>query len=112
MGGPPQGISISEGISSEPKSIQPVDDETNEKKMKPRPTVSFDMPPPTPPPLDEWKDAPVGRLRLPDDDFEVFDADKGKAWWERGSSNRRQSRALPKGHEKEPPKVNGEFTVC
>lgn len=98
-------------FSNEPGSTQPVE-ETTEKKMKPRPTVSFDMPPPTPAPLDEWRNAPVGRLRLPDENSESFDVDKGKAWWEGGgSSNRRQSRALPNDYRKEPPKVNGTFPL-
>lgn len=75
------------------------------KKSK-RNTVSFDVPPPTPPPLDEWRKAPVARLRLVDRDFERLDVDRGKAWWEKGSSKRRQSRALPNTYRKPTPKVN------
>ncbi|EED24529.1 conserved hypothetical protein [Talaromyces stipitatus ATCC 10500] len=76
------------------------------KKSK-RNTVSFDVPPPTPPPLDEWRNAPVARLRLIDRDFERLDVDKGKAWWEKGaSSKRRQSRALPNNYRKPTPRVN------
>ncbi|KAI7975106.1 hypothetical protein EIK77_002129 [Talaromyces pinophilus] len=75
------------------------------KKSK-RNTVSFDVPPPTPPPLDEWRKAPVARLRLIDRDFERLDVDRGKAWWEKGSSKRRQSRALPNNYRKPTPKVN------
>ncbi|RAO65883.1 uncharacterized protein BHQ10_001895 [Talaromyces amestolkiae] len=75
------------------------------KKSK-RNTVSFDVPPPTPPPLDEWRKAPVARLRLIDRDFERLDVDKGKAWWEKGSSKRRQSRGLPNNYRKPTPKVN------
>lgn len=72
-----------------------------------RQTVSFDVPPATPPPLDEWRKAPVVRLRLTDRDFERLDVDKGKAWWEKGaSSKRRQSRALPSNYRKPTPKVN------
>jgi hypothetical protein len=82
--------------------------ETASSHLKPkRQTVSFDVPPPTPPPLSEWRDAGVARLRLADRDFEHFDAEKGKTWWERGSSsNRRRSRALPSDYQKPPPKAN------
>lgn len=76
------------------------------KKPK-RQTVSFDVPPPTPPPLDEWRRAPVARLRLTDRDFERIDVNKGKAWWEKGaSSKRRQSRGLPSNYRKPAPQVN------
>jgi hypothetical protein len=72
-----------------------------------RQTVSFDVPPPTPPPLEEWRHAPVARLRVADRDFEHIDMDKGQAWWEGGKgSNRRRSRALPKDYRKPPPQVN------
>ena len=73
-----------------------------------RNTVSFDMPPPTPPP--EWKQAPVVRLQVSDMDFQHFDVGKGKAWWERtGTKNRRQSRGLPGDYENPPSKMNGKF---
>jgi PhoD related phosphatase len=76
-------------------------------KKKTRQTVSFNIPPPTPPPLDEWKRAPVARLSLAHRDFERIDVDKGKAWWEQdASSNRRKSRALPSNYRKPGPKVN------
>ncbi|KAH8697764.1 hypothetical protein BGW36DRAFT_427716 [Talaromyces proteolyticus] len=76
------------------------------KKSK-RHTVSFDVPPPTPPPLYEWQQAPVARLRLTDRDFERVDLDRGKAWWEEGnSSKRRRSRALPSDYRKSTPKAN------
>ncbi|PYH75822.1 hypothetical protein BO82DRAFT_396571 [Aspergillus uvarum CBS 121591] len=61
-----------------------------------KPKVSFNVPPPTPPPLSEWKTAQVARLGASDFDFQRLDADRGKAWWEGATgNNRRRSRALP-----------------
>ncbi|GFF22822.1 uncharacterized protein YGR266W [Aspergillus lentulus] len=65
-----------------------------------RNTVSFNVPPPTPPPLLEWKNAPVARLGASDFDFQLLDVDRSKAWWEGGGSNRRKSRALPSAYQK------------
>ncbi|RLL99412.1 hypothetical protein CFD26_106823 [Aspergillus turcosus] len=65
-----------------------------------RNTVSFNVPPPTPPPLSEWKNAPVARLGASDFDFQHLDVDRSKAWWEGGGSNRRKSRALPSAYQK------------
>lgn len=66
-----------------------------------RQTVSFNVPPPTPPPLSEWKNAPTARLNASDFDFQNFDVDKSKAWWEGGgSTDRRKSRALPNAYQK------------
>jgi hypothetical protein len=68
-----------------------------------RNTVSFDVPPPTPPPLFEWKAAPIARLEISDFDFQTLDVNKSKAWWEGGGTqDRRQSRALPKDYQKPP----------
>ncbi|GAB1209315.1 hypothetical protein APSETT445_008087 [Aspergillus pseudonomiae] len=78
----------------------------SEPASQPKPkrqTVSFDVPPPTPPPLSEWKTAPVARLGASDFDYQNFDVDKSKAWWEGGgSNNRRKSRALPINYQKPP----------
>jgi hypothetical protein len=66
-----------------------------------RNTVSFDVPPPTPPPLFEWKAAPIARLEISDFDFQTLDVNKSKAWWEGGGTqDRRQSRVLPKDYQK------------
>ena len=68
-----------------------------------KPKVSFNVPPPTPPPLFEWRTASVARLGASDFDFQRFDADRSKAWWETGESNdRRTSRALPKSFVQKP----------
>ncbi|KAI9375979.1 hypothetical protein BJX61DRAFT_24501 [Aspergillus egyptiacus] len=65
-----------------------------------RHTVSFDMPPPTPPPLFEWKTAPTARLELSDFDL-TLDVDRSKAWWGGGrTQDRRESRVLPKDYKK------------
>lgn len=78
----------------------------SEPASQPKPkrqTVSFDVPPPTPPPLSEWKTAPVARLGASDFDYQNFDVNKSKAWWEGGgSNNRRKSRALPNNYQKPP----------
>jgi hypothetical protein len=75
---------------------------TSQPKPK-RQTVSFNVPPPTPPPLSDWKTAPVARLGASDFDYQNLDADRSKAWWEGGGSkNRRKSRALPINYQKPP----------
>ena len=84
----PAASSAEAGVTSQPKA----------KKQ----TVSFNVPPPTPPPLSEWKNAPVARLGAVEFDFQSFDAEKSKAWWEGGTSNRRRSRALPKDYQNPP----------
>lgn len=71
---------------------------TTQSKPK-RQTVSFNVPPPTPPPLSEWKGAPVARLCLSDFEFQSLDVPRGKAWWEGGTSNRRRSRGLPNTYQ-------------
>ncbi|KAB8208278.1 hypothetical protein BDV34DRAFT_54127 [Aspergillus parasiticus] len=88
----------------------------SEPASQPKPkrqTVSFDVPPPTPPPLSEWKTAPVARLGASDFDYQNFDVNKSKAWWEGGgSNNRRKSRALSNNYQKPPntkPSANKRF---
>jgi hypothetical protein len=77
-------------------------------RSKPRQTVSFDVPPPTPPPIFEWRNAPVARLGAADFDFQHLDIDRSKAWWEGGASgDRRKSRALPKNYKTAAQKVAG-----
>ncbi|KAG2027371.1 hypothetical protein GB937_001114 [Aspergillus fischeri] len=75
-------------------------DESGPHTKPKRNTVSFNVPPPTPPPLSEWKNAPVARLGASDFDFQLLDVDRSKAWWEGGGSNRRKSRALPSAYQK------------
>jgi hypothetical protein len=70
--------------------------------------VSFDVPPPTPPPIFEWRNAPVARLGAADFDFQHLDIDRSKAWWEGGASaDRRKSRALPKNYQTAAQKLTG-----
>ncbi|CRG92339.1 putative protein YGR266W [Talaromyces islandicus] len=89
------------------ESSEDLEDNPTLKKAGKRNTVSFDVPPPTPPPLDEWRQAPVARLRLSHRDFERVDMDRGKAWWEQSkTSRRRQSRGLPNDYRKSVPKPN------
>ncbi|KAJ6083875.1 hypothetical protein N7486_010675 [Penicillium sp. IBT 16267x] len=71
-------------------------------------TVSFNVPPPTPPPLFEWKNAPIARLGATDFDFQNLDMDRSKAWWEGGgTTDRRKSRALPKNYQTPAQKLTG-----
>lgn len=84
-----------------------VDSQSKPKREKQ--TVSFNVPPPTPPPIFEWKTAPIARLGASDFDFQHVDLDRGKAWWEGGGTgNRRKSRALPKNYQSPSKKVTGE----
>ncbi|KAJ5679580.1 hypothetical protein N7462_007824 [Penicillium macrosclerotiorum] len=77
-------------------------------KQKPRQTVSFDVPPPTPPPVFEWRNAPAARLESTDFDFQHMDINRSKAWWEAGDvKDRRKSRALPKDYQTPAQKLTG-----
>ncbi|KAI1938640.1 hypothetical protein LOZ66_003443 [Ophidiomyces ophidiicola] len=58
--------------------------ESRQKRM----SVTFAVPPPTPPPLDEWRSATV--CRLPADHLNLHHFDASKAWWEGGGSGRRK----------------------
>ncbi|EFW14162.1 conserved hypothetical protein [Coccidioides posadasii str. Silveira] len=58
----------------------------SENKQK-RVSVTFAVPPPTPPPLDEWRNATVGFLLRDDFKFQSLD---GKAWWEGKDPERRK----------------------
>jgi hypothetical protein len=83
--------------------------ESAESQTKPKKaSVSFDVPPPTPPPIFEWRNAQPGRLEASDFDFQKVDLDRGKAWWEGGGSkDRRKSRALPKNYQTPAQKLTG-----
>ncbi|THC99373.1 hypothetical protein EYZ11_001185 [Aspergillus tanneri] len=110
---PPSAVPASDQVTDKPISIA-LPDVDNETKLQPRSkkqTVSFNVPPPTPPPLSEWRTAPIARLGASDFDFQHFDMDRSKAWWEGGGSDRRRSRALPNSYQKPPaqklaPKAN------
>lgn len=80
-----------------------------ESQVKPKKqSVSFNVPPPTPPPIFEWRNAQPARLAAPDFDFQNFDMERSKAWWEGGGSkDRRKSRALPKNYKSPAQKVTG-----
>ncbi|KAJ5662312.1 uncharacterized protein N7477_009928 [Penicillium maclennaniae] len=82
--------------------------ESHQKSKREKQTVSFDMPPPTPPPVFEWKNAPIARLAASDFDFQHLDINRSKAWWEGGASkDRRKSRALPKNYQTPAQKLTG-----
>ncbi|KAK2785135.1 hypothetical protein FQN52_008621 [Onygenales sp. PD_12] len=63
-------------------------EKSNQTKPKQH-SVSFAMPPLTPPPLEEWKKAVVGRLQV--GDFDLRDDQPKRAWWEGGGSGRRRT---------------------
>lgn len=66
-------------------------------------TVSFAVPPPTPPPQDEWRTAEVAKLHALDFDLRDFDA--GRAWWEGGGSGSRRKRRESRGIVNEEPRL-------
>ncbi|KAG0159782.1 hypothetical protein PDIDSM_7307 [Penicillium digitatum] len=88
-----------------PRAIQ----DSAESQIKPKKhSVSFNVPPPTPPPIFEWRNAMPARLAAPDFDFQNFDLDRSKAWWDGGGSkDRRKSRALPKNYKSPAQKLTG-----
>lgn len=57
---------------------------------KKRASVTFAVPPPTPPPITEWRNAATGRLRVAD--FDLRDLDLDKPWWEGGGSGSQRRR--------------------
>ncbi|KAI9932852.1 hypothetical protein MW887_009104 [Aspergillus wentii] len=97
-----------QALDKENEMTQNTQDELSSQQPKPkRQTVSFNVPPPTPPPLSEWKNAPAARLCASDFDFQNFDMDRSKAWWEGGGNKgRRQSRSLPINYQKPTQKLN------
>ncbi|CAI7571375.1 unnamed protein product [Penicillium glandicola] len=80
-----------------------------ESQAKPKKqSVSFNVPPPTPPPIFEWRDAQPARLAAPDFDFQNLDMERSKAWWEGGGNkDRRKSRVLPKNYKSPAQKLTG-----
>ncbi|KAL4814789.1 hypothetical protein BDW67DRAFT_81583 [Aspergillus spinulosporus] len=101
---PPDRIPAPHELGNGAEPIGPGSDESMQRPQTKsrRHTVSFNVPPPTPPPLSEWKTAPTVRLSPSDFDLQALDVDRNKAWWEAGSRDRRQSRALPKDYQKPP----------
>lgn len=87
----PIGLGLSrdqDGQNTDSPEIPPAPKST---KTKSKQTVSFDVPPPTPPPLMEWKNAPVAKLRAIDLLREI---DQSVAWWEGGRSDYRRSKSF------------------
>jgi hypothetical protein len=83
--------------------------DSSESQSKPK-NVSFDVPPPTPPPIFEWRGAQPARLGAADFDFQNLDIHRSKAWWEGGGNkDRRKSRALPKNYQTPAQKLTGKI---
>ena len=97
----PQQLAMASGAIQPPSGQEaPIASSESTGQTKPkRHTVSFNVPPPTPPPLSEWKNAPVARLGLSDFEFQNFDIARSKAWWGGGDGDRRRSRALPSNYQ-------------
>ena len=68
------------------------------KPKKQNVNVSFDIPPATPPPLYEWKNAPVAKLDNSNFEYKNIEVGGGKDWWNIAGTNpnKRDSMALPK----------------
>ncbi|KAJ5777860.1 hypothetical protein N7520_001106 [Penicillium odoratum] len=104
-GAAPVAIATAPAMFSEDTVEKPLAAQAAQKSVhslpKPRKqTVSFNVPPPTPPPIFDWKTAVTGRLQVTDFDFQHLDMNKSKAWWEGGGTeDRRKSRALPKNYQ-------------
>lgn len=104
----PSDVILSEERLETPPAARTAQDSV-ESHTKKRQTVSFNVPPPTPPPIFEWKNAPIARLGSADFDFQHLDMDRSKAWWEGGTNNRRKSRALPKNYKTPAQKLTGKL---
>lgn len=103
----PSDVVLSEETLDTPRAA-PTAQDSVESHTKKRQTVSFNVPPPTPPPIFEWKAAPIAQLGATDFDFQHLDMDRSKAWWEGGgTNNRRKSRALPKNYKTPAQKLTG-----
>ncbi|CAG8026844.1 unnamed protein product [Penicillium salamii] len=88
-----------------PAPLAPQDSAESQSKPK---NVSFNVPPPTPPPIFEWRGAQAAQLRASDFDFQNLDINRSKAWWEGGDNkDRRKSRALPKNYQTPAQKLTG-----
>ena len=93
-----------------PAPLAPQDSAESQSKPK---NVSFNVPPPTPPPIFEWRGAQPARLGASDFDFQNLDIQRSKAWWEGGGSqDRRKSRALPKNYKTPAQKLTGKIALC
>ncbi|KAJ5781738.1 uncharacterized protein N7518_010221 [Penicillium psychrosexuale] len=90
-----------------PRAQDSAESQVRPKKQS-KQSVSFNVPPPTPPPIFEWRNAQPARLAALDFDFQNFDVERSKAWWA-GASNedRRKSRALPKNYKSPAQKLAG-----
>jgi hypothetical protein len=100
---------LSEDTVETPPAARTVQGSVQSLPKPKKQTVSFNVPPPTPPPVYEWKNAPVARLGATDFDFQNLDMDRSKAWWEGGGTkDRRKSRALPKDYQTPAQKLTGE----
>ncbi|EFE33039.1 uncharacterized protein ARB_00126 [Trichophyton benhamiae CBS 112371] len=100
---PPAGETCSGAIDSE--ASQAEDTKNGPSKQK-HASVSFAVPPPTPPPVSEWMHAVVGRLCLTDFDLRVPDMDRD--WRGRGT---RGTRNAHRGVESGLPRVTLKSTT-
>lgn len=96
-------------LSLSPSPLSPQDSAESQSKPK---NVSFNVPPPTPPPIFEWRGAQPAQLRASDFDLQILDINRSKAWWEGGdNTDRRKSRALPKTYKSPAQKLTGKNSL-
>lgn len=95
-----------DGQTPQSPETQP-EPKSSKTRSKPQ-TVSFAVPPPTPPPLMEWKNAPVAKLRAVDLLREI---DQSVAWWEGGRTDYRKSKTFPRDDVPQA-KANSKSTSC
>ncbi|KAK2867907.1 hypothetical protein FQN49_003347, partial [Arthroderma sp. PD_2] len=85
----------------EPETYGQMEEPKNGQSKQKHASVSFAVPPPTPPPVSEWKHAVVGRLCLSDFDLRVPEMDRD--WRGRGG---REARYVHRGVESGLPRVS------
>ena len=93
------GLGLTNAFGDQPQPTVPASEQLpiapNVQGKSKQHTVSFDVPPPTPPPLEEWRNAKIARLCAAD--FDLRETDAHEAWWESGGSGkRRRSKGIPK----------------
>jgi hypothetical protein len=86
------GLGLTNAFGSQPQPTVPAAEQPslaeNAQDKPKQQTVSFDVSPPTPPILMEWRNGKIVRLRAAD--FDLRETDAKRAWWEGGGSGRRR----------------------
>ncbi|OJD19647.1 hypothetical protein AJ78_00379 [Emergomyces pasteurianus Ep9510] len=96
---PHVGLGLSNTTPPEPTLSASHPQPVRNGKGKQQHSVSFAVPPATPPPQSEWKNAGVARLRLAD--FDLRDVEVDKPWWDGGGSRKQIRRKSVSSSEKQ-----------